>query len=282
MADQHISFGGRSLNPDAWIPASRKRIFLALYIDYLVVSSGWALLQYALQQAMPKVQTLPVSGKWILFFVLELAVINWEAPSLGAAGLSMRRFACRTTDSIGRLLKGKPWFVEAWVKRNESWLSMIAAVLFINEGVKSAVRWTMWNPPQPLFGSMLDPALSTIVYMVDGALEIWIGYLILKLNKQGLLLGLGYLSLQAVSVVTSWELWDPFTKALTEQRSAYLGTGNTEAKIRFLQSIMPEAIIVYIVLMAGFLAVLLFKFRQIPPRPKAAVLEAGELVGEEE
>jgi hypothetical protein len=46
---RNIQYESRSFDPTAWVLSSRKRLYLALYLDYLIVSAGWALLQYGLQ-----------------------------------------------------------------------------------------------------------------------------------------------------------------------------------------------------------------------------------------
>lgn len=277
-----LRFDDHRFDPDAWVLASRKRLLLALYIDYLIVGSFWAIIQFVVGQVVPTIGALPGWGKWLLFAVLELSVVRWKTPSLGAAVLSMRLFEYRATDEVGRLDKGRPWFVDARVKRHETWVSMLIALLFVSDGVKAAVRWTMWNPPQPLFGVLADPMMSTIAYVTVGAFEVWVGYLIFTLNRKAFALALVYLGAQAVSIVMSWKLWAPFFAEMIERREAYLGTGRAAERVGVAQAIMPEALLVAIALLAILLTIQLFKYRNLSTRPRVADAGSGEIVRGEE
>lgn len=266
MPAPQFEIDDRRYDPQAWVPASRKRRLLALYIDYLIVGSLWVLVQYLVTRFAPAVGDLPAWGRWALFGLFELTATRFDGIAPGARVLSMRRFSYRGAEGSGRPLRGRLWFVDAWVKRNESWLSMIAAFLFVSDGVKSAVRWTMWNPPQPLFGMALNDFTSTVAYIGMGGLEVWLGYLLFTLHRRAAVGALAYTAGLAVSVVTSWNLWDPFLAEMITRRHAYLGTGRAAERVQAFQAIMPEALVAGLALLLGLLIVLAVRYKKLPAR----------------
>jgi hypothetical protein len=101
-----VQFDDPRFDRKAWTPASRKRLFLALYIDYLIVSASWALVQYLIQHFVPSV-ALPSFGRGILFGLFELLVFSFKVPSVGATVLSMKQVSYRVTNDAGLSVRGK-------------------------------------------------------------------------------------------------------------------------------------------------------------------------------
>ena len=282
MPAPQFEIDDRRYDPQAWVIASRKRYLLALYIDYLIVGSLWALVQFLVAWSVPAAGVLPAWGRWALFGLFELTATRFDGIALGARVLSMRRFSYRGAEGSGRPLRGRLWFVDAWTKRHESWLSMIAAFLFVSDGVKSAVRWTMWNPPQPFFGLVLDDFASTIAYVGMGGLEVWIGYLLFTLHRRAFAGAIAYTAALAASVVTSWDLWDAFLAGMIARRQEYLGTGRAAERVQAFQALMPEALVAGMVLLLALLIVLAVRYRGLPARPEQREQTAGGTVPDEE
>ena len=276
MPAPQFEIDDRRYDPQAWVIASRKRYLLALYIDYLIVGSLWALVQFLVAWSVPAAGVLPAWGRWVLFGLFELTATRFDGIALGARVLSMRRFSYRGAEGSGRPLRGRLWFVDAWVKRHESWLAMILALLFVSDGVKSAVRWTLWNPPQPFFGLALNDFASTIAYVVMGGLEVWIGYLLFTLYRRAIAGALAYTTALAASVVASWGLWDPFIAEMITRRQEYLGAGRAAERVAAFQALMPEALVAGLALLLALLIVLAVRYRGLPERPEPRERTAGE------
>ncbi len=261
----HVQFDDPRFNRYAWVPASRKRLFLALYLDYLAVGVPWALVEYVIQHFAPAAGALPGWGRWLLFGLFELAVFGFKVPSVGAAILSMRQFSYRVTNDVGLSVRGKQWFADSWVKQNESWFSMVLAFLFMSDGVKAAVRWTAWSPPLPVFGMATSGPWALVVYLAIGAAEIWIGYLLFKLSTRAFTIAIPYLVLVTASTLLSWDLWDPFIAGMFEGRQAALGLPEDLKRMLVMQAIMPEAMLAALGALAVCLIILLPKYRRLNP-----------------
>jgi hypothetical protein len=138
---------------EEFFPASRKRVLLAIYLDYVFFS---ALLTLFLYLSTGHVE-LPSWQEFGSFAVLE-ALLYSVSGSPGQYFLSMNK--SKVTISVpGAPPENKELLsIEPRIARHESWLTMILGVLFVLEGSKQLVRWTMWTPPLPLFGLSFDPA----------------------------------------------------------------------------------------------------------------------------
>lgn len=261
-----VQFDDLRFDRKAWTPASRKRVFLALYIDYLIVGASWVLVQYLIQHFVPPVGALPSYGRWVLFGLFELLVFSFRVPSVGATVLSMKQFSYGVTNDAGLSVRGKLWFVDSWIKKHESWLSMIVAFLFVSDGVKAAVRWTMWNPPLPVFGMTVGDMWTPVVYVTIGAAQIGAGYLLFKLNVRAFKIALPYLGAVAVSALLSWDLWDPFIAGMMERRRASLGLPEDVKRVLVMQAIMPEAMLAALGALSVCVIILFTKYRRLDRR----------------
>jgi hypothetical protein len=262
-APPKVQFDDLRFGRDAWMPASRKRLFLALYIDYLIVGASWALVQYVIRQFAPSVGEFPSYGRWVLFGLFELLVFRFKVPSVGATVLSMKQFSYRVTNDVGLSVRGKLWFVDSWVKKNESWFSMIVAFLFVSDGVKTAVRWILWNPPLPVFGMPAGDLWTPAVYVTMGAVQIAVGYHLFKLSVRAFKIALPYLGAVAVSALASWDLWDPYIAEMMERRRVSLGQPEDVKRVLVMQAIMPEAMLAALGALSVCLIILFTKYRRL-------------------
>ncbi len=263
--ETHIEFLDPRFNPTEWIPATRKRMALAVYIDWIFFSVFLGLVNYVVSILSPEWTQLPLSIKIISFTALELVFCRTDLPSPGIHMLSIRMVKERAHDSrLSRILNNRLPMVDRRIKTGESWLTMIFATILLNEGTKGLVRWTMWTPPIPLFGMEVSNTVAYSAMIGMGTTECFLAYLVFRLRPSALFLGLGYFILQLASTVLSWELWDPWIREFTLRRKDFQDLPIRDGEIEFLQNITPEILVAGTI---GYLLALLIarKRLSIPP-----------------
>jgi hypothetical protein len=225
------------------IPASKKRIFLALYLDYLVLSPVLALGLY-LSSGQFEVPT------WQELIVLSIyeAILYHVTDSPGFRLLSIRR-AGRSMHPEGHLpVAADTLVVDSQVYFHEHWQTILIGLLFVAEGSKQMVRWAMWIPPLPLFGIATNPTTFAAYSMVLGSLLMFTGYMFLRLKRAGVWLGIGIAALMAVSTTMSWNQWHDIARELLIRRRSFQGLPIRSGEVEFLQAILPEALVAFLLL----------------------------------
>ena len=164
---------------DQLIPASKKRLVLSVYIDFLLFSALWGLGSYFLVTE----GDTPFWLQLAVFSVLE-AMLMWQFSSPGLYFLSIYSLKRSTTlpDGPGSLAIGS-FVVEPAVYEEENWLTMLLGVVCILEGAKSMVRWTQWAVPIPLLGMPTEPVTFAVISSFWGVLLIYLGYAFFKLKR---------------------------------------------------------------------------------------------------
>jgi len=249
----------------AWRPARRRRILLAAYIDFLLFSVPWALLVFSIQRAFPSVSSLLPLTKFIVFGLLEGLLFRLRAWSPGAQILGIRFVPLRDHASpIDQLWQGLVPYVSNELQERESWYTLALGVWFLNEGCKSLVRWTMWNPPVPFFGSPTDEVSSAIIYLVSGGFELFMGFQLCRVELRAAFVGVPYLIVQATSALVSWQLWDDWVAEMITRRRDFQGIPVREGEIEQMQAVTPEFVIA-----AGALSIVLLLIAIPRLRPRA-------------
>ncbi len=205
--------------------ASRKRLALSWYIDFLFFMSLWSLLAYFLSPAAGLPFWLPYA-----VFVVTRAVLSRFTGSVGYVCLSIDRHNMQVNEII---------------LSRESWLSILLGVLLILEGTKQLVRWTQLFVSQPAFGFFPDETMQIVIHVVTGGLLILAGYWILKLDIRGLVLGAGVMLLNILSDVLSWTLWDPVIEEMVIRRREFQGVPVRDGEVEMMQLLMPEGMMVF-------------------------------------
>ena len=224
-------------------PASRKRILLALYLDYLVLSPVLAVGLY-LSTGQFEVPT------WQELIVLSIyeAILYRVTDSPGFRLLSIRK-AGRSMHPEGQLpVAVDTLLVDSQIYFHEHWQTMLIGLLFVAEGSKQMVRWAMWIPPLPLFGIATNQTTFAAYSMVLGSLLMFTGYMIMRLKRVGFWLGIGIAALMAVSTVMSWNQWDGIARELLIRRRAFQGLPVRSGEVEFMQALLPEALVAFLLL----------------------------------
>ncbi len=228
----------------AWQPARRRRLLLAGYIDFLLFSSAWGLLVFAFQDALPILAELPGYAKFVTFSVVEAALLRTRTWSPGAELLGVRFFAVRDRSApIDQLWQGRVPYVSNEQKSRESWYTLALAIFIINDACKTLVRWTMWNPPMPFFGQPLGELTGAVIYLLSGAIGVYVAVQLFRVDVRGALVGALAGVGQAVSASLSWDLWDPWVAEQVTRRRAFQGFPVRDGEIEQMQAVMPELLI---------------------------------------
>lgn len=142
--------------------ASRKRMFLALYLDLILFLVVWGLVKFLVGG------DAHFGAGVIVFAVVRFA--TWKlSVSPGRYFLSI----------------GRDRMVDADIYRRESWSTMLLGAVFVLEGTKPLVNWTRGVIPEPIFGSIPGDTAQVTIDMLSGALLVFIGFLYLKLRALG-------------------------------------------------------------------------------------------------
>lgn len=234
------------MKPQEWIPANRRRVLLAAYLDYCLFTASVGLLAHFAYVFDPVYREYPLYLKILVFIVIEyflLARIQW---SPGSWLLSVRLLDLRDYISEASRLPAYLWryprtiSVDAWVKDNETWFSLAMGVLMVNEGSKSLVRWTMWMPPSPEFGIETSETVSATLSIAKGGIELFLAWAILRLMFIAVPVAVAYCSVGFLSMWMSWSLWDSWVVEYVTRRRTFQGLPVQETEIEQMQAITPE------------------------------------------
>lgn len=233
-----------TLNLDEWVPARRRRLLLAAYIDFSLFSVAWGLVLFSIQLAFPAISELPRVTKWVVFSILEVMLLRLGTWSPGAQLLGIRFVPVREHAApIDRLWQGHVPHVSRRIKERESWYTLLLATWTLNEGCKSLIRWTLWNPPVPFFGQPTDEIVSTIIFLVSGICEILIAVWLYRVDIRAVVFGIPYNLIQLVSAALSWDLWDAWVAEMIVRRREFQGIPVREGEIESMQSLTPELVV---------------------------------------
>lgn len=219
---------------DEYRPASRKRLVLAAYLDLVLFNTLAAL---AWRYVAPGQE--PPWLKYAVFLGLEAAlmlVVRWTP---GEWLMSVRQIA-RAWDAIEPGGKSAaPFLVNARVWKRESFWTAALGVFLIVDGAKEAVRWTMWTPPLPWFGTRLDPEWA----MVSGLVSLALGALVLRVHAAAPLAVAGASAATATSVLMSWSLWPEFAQGMVTRRRAFQGLPVRPGEVELMQAALAWGVL---------------------------------------
>lgn len=142
--------------------ASKKRLLLAIYLDFLMFMVVWGL-----ANVMVGGEAHFMAGA-IVFIAVRFA--TWKlGASPGQYFLSI----------------GRDRLVDANVYDRETWLTMLLGAVFVLEGSKLLVNWTQGIVSEPFFGSLPGETAQVRIDMLSGILLVVVGFLYFKLRALG-------------------------------------------------------------------------------------------------
>ncbi len=208
---------------DSYVPTSRLRRALAFYLNLIIgVTVIGVLLEFV---------PVPEDRKFIVRWSLALVFAALDELLLGKTPGHM-------------ILSITPYGVPNSVFVRETYLGMFLGVICILDGCKRAVLWTQYQLPEPIMGRIAEGIQLGAYNMALGLLFIAAGVLILRLHKFGWILALCGIGVHALSVITSWELWDGYVAELVTRRRELQGIPVRPNEIEFMQMLMPEGVMV--------------------------------------
>ena len=223
-------------------PASRKRLLLAIYLDFIVYSVIWVPIELIIRQyAEPEF--------WVEYLVFALWLIATHR--LGySAGLSLL--------SIDR-----DGYVDPDVRSRESWLTILIGVMFLLEGSKLMVRWTQFITPEPLFGFVPAENVQVPIKIGFGLLYAWVGVLFLKVHRVGYVVGVATCGLLIASHLMSWSLWEQMAGEVFAARQEFQGREVNGEQLALVQAYMPQLFVGGFVLLGVLVASTYGRFRYV-------------------
>ena len=207
------------------LQASKKRLLLSWYIDFLFFMTIWGGLTYI-------IDVDGIAPFWVPYvvFVVVRAVSFKFVGSIGFSFLSINKDDLTVTETT---------------LNKENWLTMLLGVLFVLEGTKQLVRWTQTFVSQPAFGFFPDESTQIIMHLMFGGISILAGYWFLKLDIRGFIAGIGVATLNVISDSLSWKLWDPIIEQMVLKRKEVQGLPVREGELEMMQALMPEGLIAF-------------------------------------
>jgi hypothetical protein len=224
--------------------ASRPRRLLAVYLDYLLFGALWALLFWSASRLIPELARLHPAVKAVVFVFGEVLLLRFVSRSPGHSLLGIRVAVSRAyLESCQSSLLSPELVIEPRLLYVERWWTILFGILAILEGAKGAVRWTMFTPPAPFFGAQTSHAVSALLSLSFGILEILVGAAALRFWRSLLPLAFVTYGLAALSAILSWDLWPEWIAASVKARRAWQDLPVREGEIELLQAIMPALMI---------------------------------------
>ncbi|MBW0146219.1 hypothetical protein [Marinobacter arenosus] len=224
------------------LPASRKRLLLAVYLDFVVYSVVWVPIELIIRQYAE-----PAFWLEYVVFAVWLIVTHRLGYSAGLSLLSIDRDG----------------YVDPDVKRRESWLTMLIGVMFLLEGSKQMVRWTQFVTPEPLFGWIPPEGVQVPFKITLGLLYAWVGVLFLKVHRAGYVLGVATCGLLLLSHLMSWSLWEQMGSDVFAARQEFRGQDVSDDQLALVQAFIPHLLLVGIVLLGVLVASTYGRFRSV-------------------
>jgi len=227
-------------------PASRGRLLLAAYVDYVLFTLVFEPGAWLLKRGGVQVTGWVVS--LVLFVAVELLLVRLErSPGRAVLGIVA--------------LDGRQQVLPAWRAR-ERWWTMLLGTLGISEGAKEAVRWTFGLPPPPFMGLALDWDTRAAIVTTNGIVFILAGLGVLCTRVWGTVLGVAVCVVGIASWIASWSQVPAWVAARTIARRNAQGLPVREGEIEMMTRVLPGGAL-FGAVMGGLLLVLaLRRFRR--------------------
>jgi len=244
-------------------PASRRRLALAAYLDYLLFGIPWVLALWIGERSLPALANLPSATKVVAFVVFEFVLLRQARWSPGSWLLSIRMVVPTSLDAASQpTLAGRVFVVPASLKRHERWWTVLLGVLCVLDGSKAMVRWTMFVPPTAIFGQRIPDEIVPAVLILVGAAELALAAGVLRLRLYPILAGALYYLLFAASFVASWSVMPALVEEYAHLRRASQGLAVRPGEVELLQSFVPFLFVAVPALLVGWFLLAAYRARR--------------------
>ncbi|MGN7612273.1 hypothetical protein ACQZV8_09335 [Magnetococcales bacterium HHB-1] len=226
-------------------PVSKVRLLLSLWFDFQFFAVIWfyGALLLALSKASSDMSTMVFA-----FIPLRVILLYWGAfPTPGEWLLGVKK---------GR--SDDPSLIE-----QQHILTLLFGILLILEGCKNMVRWVQLDVAVPAMGVIVDPMIQPYWNVGAGIIGLVIGVLFLRLHPWAVRLYTATSFLTLTALISQWEAWDALVVEMVVSRRAVQGIAVKEGEIAFMQSLIPEIFVGFVIFA---LIALLFADRWFKPR----------------
>lgn len=213
------------INP--MIQVTRKRLLLAMYIDFLLFEAIYRPLVWAgfftgfLDSSY---------GKIGLFLLTEAVVQFMKVVTPGQRALGIYTVKNWGKDAVK--------VVDQERLDRERWWTILGAVLLILEGSKNLVRWTQGLPAPPVFGVFETEWLPFLAISIVGSANIAAGILILRTRPLGSLIGIAVLVIEMVAIFVNKALFSEWAAKAFTLRREMQGRTLRDGELEFIQNFM--------------------------------------------
>lgn len=211
--------------------ASRQRVLLATYLDFLIYACVYTMVGYA-------VGGLVEMYAWGFALVTSIAtrVKHLRSPARYLLGIGLDN---RVDDRV-------------WLR--ESYISLTLGTFLIMEASKQFVRWSQFMVPEPHFGIMLNGVPLIAVHLINALVLGLAAGLILRTHGLGWLLAAVGVLANLISAVLSRPLWDGYVSEYVTTIRGLQNRPLREGEIEFMQMVVPHSQIIISVVLLVLLA----------------------------
>ena len=245
-----------------WPAPSRRRLWLALYLDYLVIGGPLEVAVWALEPLLPGVSRASFAIRVAVVAVLELALFgpfDWS-PGRRALGIVRQPHPADGTPEDRR-----PLVVDQRLLAAERWWTILLGVLLVLDGTKLLFRWTQWSRPMPFLGMALDGPTSAVFQVMLGIAVCVVGVGVLRLRAHAVMGGFVVTAVVLYSVLSSWALLPDWIAHDVTARRALQGRVPRPGELEFMKAVVPRMTVLFAAVTMGWLGLTLRRARAMEP-----------------
>jgi hypothetical protein len=215
---------------------------LALYVDFIVISTFVALTSFGLGLVFDYVAG---TGKpWYVELGLSV-VLTGMARALGLSmGEPLLAYAASEAES------GSP---------QRLWPNLVLGSFLILDGLKTMLRWSQLDVAIPVFGLVETTPAKVAVLLAMGAVSVAAGAMILAFVRNAKLAAAGSLVLSTISLAISWPVLGDAVARVQAARREVQGLAVREGEVEAMQVMLP---VIFVVLLIAILILLLLSREQ--------------------
>lgn len=235
--------------------ASKRRLWLAVYLDYLLFAPLFAIFRWLLG---PTGIDLSWAVDLLAFVLIEGALVRGVDFSPGRRALGI----VRAEDGS---------IVLPFVRARERWWTMLLGVCGVMEGAKEIARFTQGLPPPPFMNLDLTWDVRAALLTTSGLIYLSAGLSILRTRTLGAWVGLALHLVSSLSVLVSWAHMPAWVEARLRAQDALRGRVTTEERLATMQTMLPTGMVISAIVGTLWLALVLVHFRRAAPRDRDGV-----------
>ena len=145
--------------------------------------------------------------RWFLFFAgFGMDYGFWVALAVTALVRAVLHGAV-ASPGMHMLSIDRQYSVDADVLARESWLALLLGIALVWSGIEDTLRWMKLPYPVPFLGGLASMEVDRLIALPHGSLYFAAGWLILRLSRAGLWLGLALSLVDLGANMLNWNAW---------------------------------------------------------------------------